>query len=185
MTDSETSRTSFSSRNLKNAYNYNLSAYAPITISKFWQVNNSLVLSYQSYKLDWETGADRENKHLFALYQQQQQIKLPKGVKLNIDISARSPFVYGYYRLHGQVWSDMAVSKSFMEDKLDVSVKVSDVFKTTNVDVEYSFNQSESSMKQYMGTHAIGLSLRYKFGGKNGQNGKKQSNFEEYNRIHQ
>lgn len=185
MTDSETSRTSFSSRNLKNAYNYNLSAYAPITISKFWQVNNSLVLSYQSYKLDWETGADRENKHLFALYQQQQQIKLPKGVKLNIDISARSPFVYGYYRLHGQVWSDMAVSKSFMEDKLDVSVKVSDVFKSTNVDVEYSFNQNESSMKQYMGTHAIGLSLRYKFGGKNGQNGKKQSSFEEYNRIQQ
>lgn len=183
MTDIETNQTSFIVQNLKRASAFGMNAYVPIKIANYWNMNNSLVANYQSFKLDLEEDVSRQKKHLFILLQNNQQIQLPKGIQLNISINARSPFNDGYYKIHGQWWTDIAVKKSFLDDKLDVSMKFTDIFKTMNLDADYQFNGNASSIKQYMGNRSASVQLTYKFGGENGKKQQKETDFEEYERI--
>src|SRR5699024_9878622 len=160
-----------------------VNAYVPIKMRHYWNMNNSLVANYQSYKLDLEDHIKRINKHLFLLFQNQQQIQLPKDIQLNLNITARSPFNHGYYKIHGQWWTDISLKKSFLENKLDVSLKFTDIFKTMNIDNDYRFNGHNSSIKQYMGNRSASINLTYKFGGRNSKEKMKDTDFEEYERI--
>src|SRR5699024_2985805 len=146
MTDNETNQTSFVVNNLKRSVDIGVNAYVPIKMRHYWNMNNSLVANYQSYKLDLEDHIKRINKHLFLLFQNQQQIQLPKDIQLNLNITARSPFNHGYYKIHGQWWTDISLKKSFLENKLDVSLKFTDIFKTMNIDNDYRFNGHNSSI---------------------------------------
>lgn len=183
MTDTETNQTSFIVQNLKQASAFGVNAYVPIKIADFWDMNNSLTANYQSFKLDLEEDTNRKRSHLFVLFQNDQQIQLPKGIQLNLSINARSPFNEGYYNIHGQWWTDVALKKSFLDDKLDVNIKFIDIFKTMNLDADYRFNGNKSSIKQYMGDRSASVQLTYKFGGENGKQKQKDTDFEEYERI--
>lgn len=183
MTDTETNQTSFMVQNLKQASAFGVNAYVPIKIADFWDMNNSLTANYQSFKLDLEEDTNRKRSHLFVLFQNDQQIQLPKGIQLNLSINARSPFNEGYYNFHGQWWTDVALKKSFLDDKLDVNVKFTDIFKTMNLDADYRFNGNKSSIKQYMGNRSASVQLTYKFGGENGKQEQEETDFEEYERI--
>lgn len=185
MIDTETNQTSFSTRNINHVMDMGVNTYIPITIAPYWNMNNSLVANYQSYKLDLEENTERKNEHLFVLFQNQQQIQLPKGIQLNLNISARSPFNYGYYKICDQWWTDISLKKGLLENNLDVSLKFTDVFKTTNTDVDYGFNGNSSSIKQYMGNRSVSVNLTYKFGGEIGKKLKNKNEFEEYKRIEQ
>lgn len=185
MTKTETNQTFFSTRNMSQAMQMGINAHVPIKILNGWNMNNSLIANYHFYKLDLEEEINRKNEHIFILFQNQQQIQLPQGISLNINLGIRSPFKYGYYKLRGQWWTDMSVKKSFLNNKLDLSLKFTDIFKSTNVDVDYQFNNDKSSIKQYMGTQSASLHLTYKFGGQNEASKKHPVNFEEFDRVKQ
>src|SRR5690625_2671690 len=108
MTNTETNQTSFIVKNLQKSVDVGVNAYIPVRVTHYWDMNNSLVANYQSYKLNLEDQIKRTNEHLFVLFQNHQQIQLPKNIQFNLNVSARSPFNYGYYKIHGQWWTDIS-----------------------------------------------------------------------------
>lgn len=183
ITSSGSNQTSFSTQNINYAMNIGINAFLPLKILNGWNMNNSLVANYQTFKLDLEEEINRKNEHLFVLFQNQQQIQLPGNIQLHINIGIRSPFNFGYYRIRGQWWADAALKKSLWKNKLDLSLKFTDIFKSTNVDVQYQFNNNRSTIKQYMGIRSAGFHLTYKFGGENGIEKNPSDNFEEFERV--
>lgn len=181
--DTETNQTIFTTENFKKYESYDMNIFAPLRIAYFWNTDNSFTASYQRFKLDFEDTPDRINKDVFVLFKSQHNISLPWDIKLNVNFTAQSPLVFGYYKLSSQWFTDIGFQKSFNNDKWNVSMKMMDVFKSRSLDVAYEFNNSVNKINQYMGNQAVSLQVRYNFGIGNKEGQKSSYDMEEFDRI--
>lgn len=180
--NNETNQTVYSTKNVKHLTNFGININAPLKLASFWNAENSLTLSHQSYSLDINEEQIKNN-NLFTLFKSQHQINLPYAIKLNLNFTVQSPQAFGYYTIHRQWWIDLGLQKSFLDDRLNVNLKFTDIFKTMNTDLDYSINGNSTNFK-YMGNQSVGVQLQYNFGGTS-KNEHTDFKPKEYQRIRQ
>lgn len=160
--DPETRETVFTTRNMKKYRTYGATLVAPVELSSFWNINNTLVLNRELYELEInQEPQTRENYYFLA--QSNHQINLPLEIKMELNGTYRARMYYGVYDIAPQYWVDAGLKKSFLDEKLDVSLRASDIFKTMHSEVEADFLGNHYQMKQYFGNRAISINLRYNF----------------------
>lgn len=179
----ETNQTVFSMMNLSKALDFGITAFVPVEVTKFWSMNNTMAANYQSYSLDWDNRSQRKQGSAFVLVQNQHQLKLPKEFLFGVNVMARSGLTYGYYRVGGNWGTDMFLQKSLNNNTWNFNLKVTDVFRSLKMNIDYEFNGNSNNIKQYMGDRNISFQIKYRFG-----NGKKNTienakDFEEFERI--
>lgn len=182
-TDQETRESSLSTRNLKHFKSYSATLVVPFELSSFWKVNNNLVLNQQDYdfKIDGETI---NNDNLFYMIQSNHQINLPADIKLELNAMFRGPMAYGIYNIGEQWRLDLGLQKSFMDDKLSVSLNATDVFKTMDMHVNAQYNGNQFVLDQYFGDQAVSINLRYNFSrGAKAERKSRQNSLEEMSRA--
>ncbi|MDX1472513.1 MAG: outer membrane beta-barrel protein, partial [Flavobacteriaceae bacterium] len=161
-TDAETGITYLTTGNLNYFKSYNATIVAPVEIASFWQANNNLVLSQQDYNL--EIGGEKiENNNFFYMAQSNHQVNLPGDIQLEMNASLRGPTAYGVYNIDSQWWVDAGLKKSFMDDKLNVSLRATDIFKTMDMGIIAQYNGNTFNLDQYFWNQAVSLNLRYNF----------------------
>ncbi|MFD1094175.1 TonB-dependent receptor domain-containing protein [Salegentibacter chungangensis] len=182
-TNPETRETSLSQRNIESFKSYSATIVAPFELTSFWKMNNNLVFNQQDYDFEID-GESIHNDNLFYMLQSNHQINLPADIKMELNATFRGPMAYGIYNIDEQWWLDLGFRKSFMDDKLSVSLNATDVFKTMDMHVDAEYSGNRFVLDQYFGNQAVSLSLRYNFSkGSKAERKTRQNNLEELNRA--
>lgn len=174
--------TVYTTGNLSKGKSMGLSAVAPLKITKKWDSQNTMTLSYT--KNETETNLGKVvNDQLFAMLQSSHTILLPAKVRMELNVLLRGPAANGLYTMAPMHRLDIAFKKTLLK-KLDVTVNAVDVFKTFRYVWTTDIGGQVNDFDQYFRVRTIGVSLRYNFSkGQKVEQKRRSGTVEEVNRT--
>src|SRR5688572_7506829 len=179
----ETKTTEFQTRNVDNFENINANLILPVKISPKWEVNNNLSLEYQNYTI-YLAEKNRRNEQLFFFAQSSHNIQLPKKIRMELTAGYQGPSAYGLYKIEQNWWMDAGFKRSFLKDQLDLSLNVTDIFRTRRVVGAANFDGNVNAFDQYFGMQSFRINLRYRFSrGEKFELKRRNTNLEELRRT--
>ncbi len=179
--DVEKALTIYTIGNVDDGHNLSLTANVPVKIRKNWDSQNTMLVSYNRFTTQFN-DAQATNAQVFYSLQSTQNILLPYKIKMEINASYRGPGAYGVYEVDSQWWLNIGFKKSFLEDKLDLSVNANDLFKGQRIKVA-TVGRNINEFDQYFRARSIGINLRYNFSRGAKIDPKRQSSLDELNRT--
>ncbi len=175
--------TIFSQRNVDDFENISATLVAPVQITPKWAMNNNLVFAYQKYTTVLDE-LSLENKETFFMAQTTNNFQLPKDVKFELSAAYQGPLAHGLYKIESQWWIDAGIKRSFMDKKLDVSLNVSDIFRTRQVVGSANIDGNINSFDQYFSAQSFKVNIRYMFNkGEKFEMKNRNNSLEELNRA--
>ncbi len=180
--DPETNETAFAIRNSDSYKSLTATIVAPFQVTPEWNMTNTAVLSDQRYEI---TVRDThvENKQFFYMLQSTQRLSLPMDLSLELNARYQGPVAYNLYRIEDRFGLDVGIKKSFLNDRLNVTLSADDIFKTMQVTGTSNVNGNTTLVDQYMGDRNISLNIRYNLSNKKPEKEIRQSDLEELNRA--
>jgi len=180
--DVEKNVTIYTIGNLDNGHNISATALAPVKIAKKWDTQNTAVLAYAKFNTVTLNGP-LQNDQLFYMLQSNHTILLPKDFKMELNLLYRGPAANGLYIMHSMHRVDVALKKSFLKKKLDVTVNAADLFKGMRYLWTTDINGNVNDFDQYFRFRSIGATVRYNFSRGQKVETKTRSTIEEVNRL--
>jgi hypothetical protein len=179
----EDNTTTFGQRNVDQFKELSASLVAPVKIAKFWDISNNLTASHQDYIIVIDKTPLR-NEQFFLYAQSTSNIQLPKKVRAEINLVYQGPSAYGLYKIAGNWGVDLGFKKSLLNDKLDLSVNATDLFRTRRIIGKANYNGNINEFDQYFAQQSLRVNLRYRFNkGEKFEAKKRNTNLEELNRA--
>jgi outer membrane receptor protein involved in Fe transport len=130
----------------------------PVTITKWWNTSNNLLLTYTA-----SVGPAFNIKKGSFVLQTEQDISLPHGIGINLN-GFYAPNVVTGNIVTGRIASlDAGVQKKLLHNKLTAKASISDVFYTNNFKATGYYNESVIRIRQKDQTRIFSLSLVYNF----------------------
>jgi hypothetical protein len=102
---------------------------------------------------------------------------------MELNANYTGPVAYGLYSIDGRFGLDVGLKRSFMEDRLDVTLKATDILKTMEISGNSSFNGNATVVNQYFGNRGISFNLRYDLSKEKSNTRSHQTDLEELNRA--
>ena len=90
---------------------------------------------------------------------------------------------YGLYAIAPMSRVNLAFKKTFLKDKLDLNLSLSDIFKGQRIKFETRINGNVNDFNQYFRSRIIGATLRYNFSKGQKVDVKRRNTVEEVNRT--
>lgn len=181
--DPETATTVYYIGNASDSRNLSLTANVPYRVMKNWESNNTLIVAYNEYNVAVDNG-QTVNDQVFYMLQSNHTLLLPKKVKLELNGVYQGPSVYALYRADPRWWLNVGIKKSFMDEKLDLSINANDVFGTQHLIIGAALGEGNvSDWDQYFRQRNISFNLRYKFSRGAKVEERRRNNLEELNRT--
>lgn len=176
--------TVFQQTNLSSLENWGLTLSVPVTIGKFWSMNNNVVMTYNAYDTKVHNLQYNASKVVYNLMSNNNFL-LPGGIKVEATAMYMSPFIHGVYNIDGFFWMDAAIKKSFMHDKLNVSLSGNDIFHTRKISGFVDSQDMDLNINQKFFSQSVKLTIRYNFsrGEKFKINKHSSASQEEQNRV--
>ncbi len=180
--DPETRETVFTTGNMDNFRTYGATLVLPVELASFWNVNNNVLYNRREYELQ-VNGNRLKNKDDFLMMQSNHQVNLPLDLKMELNVTYRSPYVLGLYDVNDRLWLDAGLKRSFLNDRLDVTVNATDVFRSQRSKIEADFLGNHYEMSQYFSQQAVSLNLRYNFSNDKSKQESRVKDLEELERA--
>ena len=98
--------------------------------------------------------------YIFSLYN---GFHLPKGWYLNLSFSYRSSGTYDFVTISSVHNFDFQLYKSFLKDKLSLSLNVSDIFNTRRQKTDGTYDNVRFQQQKWEDTRSVQLRLTYRF----------------------
>lgn len=98
--------------------------------------------------------------YIFSLYN---GFHLPKGWYLNLSFSYRSSGTYDFLTLCSVHNFDFQLYKSFLKDKLSLSLNVNDIFNTKRQKTDGTYGNVRFQQQKWVDTRSVQLRLTYRF----------------------
>lgn len=73
----------------------------------------------------------------------------------------------GIYYIEPMQWLDGGIKRSFIDNKLDVTLRFTDIFRSQDLKITSEIGQSKLGINQYFNQQAISINLRYNFSKRN------------------
>jgi len=152
----------------------------PLYPADFWEIQNSMNLRYLTYSY-FQNGAtfrpekftvDLSSSHIFLL---------PKGHSLEVSANYTSPSLSGVYVLRPFFTIDAGYRKAFLNEKLNLRLSVTDLFRTIHYWGYSVYDGANISYDHTGDTRRVNISLAFHFGGK--VKSVKQRQLEEEKRV--
>lgn len=126
----------------------------------WWDLNFNGILFYD--KIHSNTPKISQ-KNISAQLVTSNTFSLSKKIKFEVSTDYVSPSVQGPYKTSDLFLLNTGISKSFLENKLKISLIGNDILKTYKIKNRSIIDNQISSINQNIGTHWIRLNLIYKF----------------------
>jgi hypothetical protein len=120
----------YSTGNGDDGHSISLTGGGPFKISKKWDTQNTLVLSYNRYSTISNNGP-LVNDQLFFMFQSNHTIQLPLDTRMELNLLYRGPAASGLYHMASMHPVDIAFKKSFLKKNMDLSINGNDLLKVT------------------------------------------------------
>ena len=98
--------------------------------------------------------------YIFSLYN---GFHLPKGWYLNLSFSYRSSGTYEYLTINSVHNFDFQLYKSFLKDRLSLSLNVNDIFNTKRRKTDGTYGNVRFQQQKWEDTRSVQLRLTYRF----------------------
>ncbi len=181
--DVANSTTIYTTGNVDDGHNLSMTALAPLRITKKWEAQNTMIVSYNKFSMMSNQG-QVVNDQVFYMLQSNHTILLPKSFRMELNLLYRGPAASGLYHMAAMHRVDVAFKKSFLNKKLDVSVNANDLFKGMRYFWTTDIGNNVNEFDQYFRFRSIGLTLRYNFSkGQKVDTKRRSTNVEEVNRT--
>lgn len=156
---------------------------APVKIPPKWDASNNLTLLHQDYTIKIKDQAFR-NKQVFFYAQSTSNIQLPANIRLELNAAYQGASAYRLYKIAGNWGLDAGLKRSFLKDKPEASLNVTDIFRTRRIIATANFSGDINEFNQYFGQQSVRANLRCWFNkGKQFKAKKQNTNLEELNRA--
>jgi hypothetical protein len=150
-------------RNIDLENSWNIDADVPYTINKWWNGNVDLNGFYNRFKSDTLAGSSiRTGKPAFSA--KARQVFKIGSFRSELQVNYRSASTDGIFDLRSQFYTDLAISKSFLEKRASLSFAVSDVFRTRSIEDESHLLNNDFKFKYRYDSRIFRLNFNYKFG---------------------
>ena len=98
--------------------------------------------------------------YIFSLYN---GFHLPKGWYMNLSFSYRSSGTYDFLTINSVHNFDFQLYKSFLKDRLSLSLNVSDIFNTISRKTDGTYGNVRFQQQKWEATRSVQLRLTYRF----------------------
>ncbi|WP_286851118.1 MULTISPECIES: TonB-dependent receptor [Sphingobacterium] len=179
----ETKITTVQTLNLDSQNEWGIRSNVGIKFFKWWDSNNSFIFNKVQYKSKIDGSILDVKQHSYNL-RTQHDMEIFKGIKLQMTGSFIGPVRFGQFKQDPQQWLDMGLQKSFLDGRLQVNIKATDVFKSQNFFANIDFANIKTVNREYYSNQSIGFTLKYTFKkGKDFQVNEKEGATEEKGRM--
>lgn len=179
----EDNTTVFQQQNVQDMKSARATLVAPVKISNNWDISNNVIVMYQEFT-NPVNGKMVVNDQVTAIAQSTHNIQLPQDIRLGLGGNYQGAAVYGLYRVEPQWWVDAGLKRSFLNDRLTLSMNVTDIFKSRIMKVDTELNGNVNAIEQYWGNRSFRVNLRYRFNkGSEFESKKRNVNLDELNRT--
>jgi len=111
---------------------------------------------------------------------------MPKNWTVELDANYQSRLCWGYFELHPKFQSNIAVKKTFLDGKMTLSAKLSDIFRTSSDDLDIydpATSDFNSTMLQKNFNQKLIVGLNWSFGKAQKTKSRNVGNLEETSRA--
>ena len=148
--------------NFDKTKNINFQGVVPIELAKWWNTSNLVQVNYNKFKSLLGTDI-LDISQVSYLLRTQHNFTLPKGFKMELVGIYLGPQIWGMGEVRGFGWVDAGITKSFMKDKLSLSINGGDLFRTYWIRAAIDFGPIDTQIRQYRNDQSVRFTLRYNF----------------------
>ncbi|WP_309937993.1 outer membrane beta-barrel family protein [Aureibacter tunicatorum] len=170
--------------NIDQRQNYSININIPVSVSKWWEMSNSLSLFGNRFKTDNEyTTLDQSQ---FSAYIQNiNTFLIGKTIKAEFSGWYQSPSLNGSMKLDHIYEFTIGLEKSFFDERLSINAKARDAFRTLKFSGHSIQDNVTLDLRQSYDSNRYQITLRYNFtkGTKVQNRTRSSGNKEEQNRV--
>lgn len=108
-------------------------------------------------------GKEKSFHDPYYIFSHYNGFHLPKGWYLNLSFSYRSSGTYEYLTINSVHNFDFQLYKSFLKDRLSLSLNVSDIFNTKRQKTDGTYGNVRFQQQKWEDTRSVQLRLTYRF----------------------
>ncbi|WP_212004679.1 TonB-dependent receptor [Chitinophaga sp. HK235] len=161
-----------------------LSVSAPVRLTKWWEISAFASLSYNQIRVR-ATPATTYRKWTTYIWGSS-KFTLPHNFFIEVSGNDLINAFYGIYDLDEQGVINMSFKKTFLEDKLTVTLTANDPFNIKRVGFEIHEQTFDRYVKNILPVRSVGIGVSYNFSGGKKKVSKEQvdaANQDEINRL--
>ena len=179
--DDASKETVIQTQNLDKQEYFGLRVLTPLTLSKWWKQNNTILLNHIKYR-SMLNGEQLDNSRTGYMIRTANTFDLPQGVKMEVVGTYVGPTVIGQMRVDRLVWLDGGLMKSL--GGFTLALNATDIFRSQKTKVRMLFSNINTYWEQYNSNQSVRLTVSYRFSkGKQFSLQKRTGNKEEENRL--
>ncbi len=165
LTDPVTNSISQTDANLNGFKSYSLNVNAPISIAKWWKTFNNVTVFYNQYDSDNIERAETQLEQLAWQASSTHNFTIDDRLTAELRSNYISSNVYGVLNLEPYYGIDLGVNRQFLDNKMNVQLSLSDIFRTWGDRVVSSdLTGSNFDLARTFDSRVFRLSVTYKFG---------------------
>jgi outer membrane cobalamin receptor len=157
---------SFTKANFDKMENFSIALNIPLTITKWWDVSNSVFGTHISY-YDKNIGGETFDQAAYsASISSINSFSLPDQIKAEVTGNYNSPSLSGLYHISHNYQINAGISKLFINNLARVRLGINDIFHSAGYKINTDFGSLRFNGSSYTDSRRVTLSLSYKFGKK-------------------
>jgi outer membrane receptor protein involved in Fe transport len=150
--------------NVDNANYLSLTINAPVTVTKWWNANNTVTIFNNQYRAQGLEGLALNTNKTSVHISTNHSFTLPNQFAAEVSGSYTSSNVYGTLNFGSNYGVDLGLGKSLMKKKANLKFSVSDVLNTRGTNIHSTLNNFNYKLDQKQETRVFRLSFSYRFG---------------------
>jgi len=149
--------------NLAQSTSIYISTGSPFDLTKWWNTNNDLSAGYDRTQSNVQ-GSNYDAGQWTWSVSSDNNFTLPKAYVIGIFGYYNAPAVSGLYKMRSSSGINASLKKTFANKNAVLSLKVSDIFKTSNYRAVLQYNNVNTYWQNEWESRRVSLSFSYKFG---------------------
>ena len=151
-------------RNLASEDIVSLTLNFPVTISKWWNMNNNIVGFYQQIKSPDLNGLMLNSSQYTGNLYNQNNFVISKAFNADLGLMYNTPQIEGTFKIKSMFNADAGLRYNFPSQAGNLKLGVSDVFHTQKARLASTLEGNDYTLQQYGSTTAVRLTFTYRFG---------------------
>jgi hypothetical protein len=151
------------SRNIDQLNSWNINVNIPYKLTKWWSGNLDLNGYDNRYRSDSLAGSSiRTGKPSFSA--KNMETFQFGSFKTEVQVNYRSSHAFSVFNIKPRFSTDLAISKTLLDNRASIIFAISDVLKTSSVRTESHLLNNDFTYKYLYDTRIFRLNFNYKFG---------------------
>ncbi|WP_224996158.1 outer membrane beta-barrel family protein [Cesiribacter sp. SM1] len=152
-------------RNLGKLTNWSLNISLPVTITKWWNMQNNLSAYHKKYTgtyLAQQLDVEQLSTNFFIM----NSFRLPHNFSAELSGFYRSPMVWGTMQINSMYRVNAGLQYSFWDRNASLKLSANDIFRTQVFSGQSVVGENKIKIESRGETRRVNLSFNYRFGNK-------------------